>query len=234
MSFDERSQPTRTTHHWDVRRAARTARDCHYDTIQRGRTRKGRSWALGRTPRAGHMWSDERAGNLHPQYVATPQPSRVAEDWRVNGLPAFQAGGYAPAQHDVQSLTAPRTRFLAWVRGRSSGSPCPPPLRWCIPASCQDARPLRPQPRTAAPRRSLGFGVTEEAPLLARVWAQAKEKQAAKVNEWGRVLQMGEFARQVNAAQHHEAYAYERRRQQVCCTAGRASRDRPHELIRVT
>ena len=180
------------------------------------------------------MWSDERAGNLHPQYVATPQPSRVAEDWRVNGLPAFQAGGYAPAQHDVQSLTAPRTRFLAWVRGRSSGSPCPPPLRWCIPASCQDARPLRPQPRTAAPRRSLGFGVTEEAPLLARVWAQAKEKQAAKVNEWGRVLQMGEFARQVNAAQHHEAYAYERRRQQVCCTAGRASRDRPHELIRVT
>lgn len=52
----------------------------------------------------------------------------------------------------------------------------------------------------------------------ARVWAQAKEKQASKVNEWGRVLQMGEFARQVNAAQHHEAYAYERRRQQVCCT----------------
>lgn len=38
------------------------------------------------------------------------------------------------------------------------------------------------------------------------------------MNEWGRVLQMGEFARQVNAAQHHEAYAYERRRQQVCCT----------------
>jgi hypothetical protein len=45
-------------------------------------------------------------------------PRRVGTDWRANGLPAFQPHVSANPQ-EIQSLTAPRTRFLAWVTALS-------------------------------------------------------------------------------------------------------------------